>query len=57
MKLVLSSSPHQHVQRRTDQVMRLVIYAMVPGVIAQLYFFGWGVLVQMIIALVTALVC
>jgi len=56
MKLVLSSSPHQHVRRRTDQVMRLVIYAMVPGVIAQLYFFGWGVLVQMLIALVTALV-
>lgn len=56
MKLVLSSSPHQHVRRRTDQVMRMVIYAMVPGVLAQLYFFGWGVVVQMVIALVTAVI-
>lgn len=56
MKLVLSSSPHQHVRRSTDQIMRLVIYAMVPGILAQLYFFGWGVLLQMIIALITALV-
>ncbi|GGF72073.1 electron transport complex subunit D [Alteromonas lipolytica] len=34
--------------------MRLVLYAMVPGVLAQLYFFGWGVIVQMLIALITA---
>lgn len=56
MKLQLSSSPHQHTRRRTDQVMRLVLYAMIPGVVAQLYFFGWGVLVQMLLALATALV-
>lgn len=55
MKLAVSSSPHQHVRRTTDQVMRLVLYAMVPGVIAQLWFFGWGVFWQILIALVTAL--
>ncbi|QJR79894.1 electron transport complex subunit RsxD [Alteromonas pelagimontana] len=56
MKLMLSSSPHQHVKRNTGQVMRLVIYAMIPGIVAQLYFFGWGVFIQAVIAVTTAIV-
>ncbi|GGW74330.1 electron transport complex subunit D [Alteromonas halophila] len=35
--------------------MRLVIYAMVPGIIAQTVIFGWGVLIQSVIACTTAL--
>lgn len=56
MKLTLSSSPHQHVRRTTDQVMRWVLYAMIPGVIAQVVFFGWGVIIQMLLAAITAVV-
>lgn len=56
MKLSLSSSPHQRVKRDTGQVMRLVIYAMVPGILAQSFFFGWGVLIQSLIAVTSALV-
>ena len=56
MKLSLSSSPHQRVKRDTGQVMRMVIYAMLPGMIAQSFFFGWGMLIQAIIAVVSALV-
>ncbi|GEA10427.1 electron transport complex subunit RsxD [Alteromonas sp. KUL49] len=56
MKLTLSSSPHQRVQRDTPQVMRLVIYAMLPGVAAQCYFFGWGIIIQALIAVIAALV-
>lgn len=56
MKLSLSSSPHQHVRRDTGSVMRLVCYAAIPGILAQLVFFGWGVLVQLLLAIVTALV-
>lgn len=55
MKLTLSSSPHQRVKRDTSQVMRLVIYAMIPGIAAQCYFFGWGVLIQILIAVIAAL--
>lgn len=55
MKLTLSSSPHQRVKRDTGQVMRLVMYAMVPGMLAQTFFFGWGMLVQCIIAVTSAL--
>lgn len=56
MKLSLSSSPHQRVKRDTGQVMRMVIYAMIPGMIAQSFFFGWGMLIQSVIAVVSALV-
>ncbi|WP_018984464.1 electron transport complex subunit RsxD [Salinimonas chungwhensis] len=56
MKLTLSSSPHQRVQRDTGQVMRLVIYAMAPAMLVQMYFFGWGLLIQSIIAVSTALI-
>ena len=56
MKLTLSSSPHQRVKRDTSQVMRLVIYAMIPGIIAQTVFFGWGTLIQAFLAVISALV-
>ncbi|MCW8107753.1 electron transport complex subunit RsxD [Alteromonas ponticola] len=56
MKLTLSSSPHQRVKRDTSQVMRLVILAMVPGIIAQVILFGFGVLIQAMIAVLTAIV-
>ena len=39
----------------TNQVMRQVIYALALGVAAQVYFFGFSVLVQIILAIVTAL--
>ncbi|MDM7860020.1 electron transport complex subunit RsxD [Alteromonas sp. ASW11-36] len=54
MKLSLASSPHQHVRRDTGAVMRLVCYAALPGILAQVVFFGWGVLVQLILAGITA---
>lgn len=56
MKLSLSSSPHQRVRRDTGQVMRLVVYAMIPGIVAQAYFFGWGVLIQALLAVISATV-
>jgi len=39
----------------TNQIMRQVIYALVLGVIAAYYFFGWGVVVQIVLAVVTAI--
>jgi len=56
MKLTLSSSPHQRVKRDTGQVMRLVIYAMIPGIIAQTIVFGWGTIIQALLAVTSALV-
>ncbi|WP_100655695.1 electron transport complex subunit RsxD [Alteromonas flava] len=56
MKLSLTSSPHQRIRRDTGQVMRLVCYAMLPGILAQLIFFGWGILLQLALAIFSAVV-
>ena len=48
----IASSPHNHKQNDTASLMRLVIYATIPGIIAQYYFFGWGNLVHIALAIV-----
>lgn len=55
MKLNLASSPHLRAKRDTSQVMRLVLYAMLPGIACQVVFFGWGVVIQAFLAVATAL--
>ncbi|SES85646.1 electron transport complex subunit RsxD [Thalassotalea agarivorans] len=52
----IASSPHNHVKDSTSALMRLVIYATIPGVLAQWYFFGWGNLIQIGIAIAFALI-
>jgi electron transport complex protein RnfD len=54
MRFRLASSPHQHIRRDTGQVMRLVVYAMVPGILLQTWFFGWGTIIQILLAVITA---
>jgi len=39
----------------TSQMMRQVIYALALGVSASYYFFGWGVIVQIILAVISAI--
>ena len=56
MNFNLASSPHQHIRRNTGQVMRLVLYALIPGVLLQTCFFGFGTLIQISLAIVTAVV-
>ena len=41
----------------TNQIMRQVIYALALGIAAMFYFFGWGVLLQIVLAGITALAC
>lgn len=55
MAFWIASSPHNHIQKKTSALMRLVIYATIPGVFAQWYFFGWGNLTHMFIAIIAAL--
>jgi Na+-translocating ferredoxin:NAD+ oxidoreductase subunit D len=56
MTVKLASSPHQHIRRNTGQIMRLVIYAALPGLLVQTWFFGWGAIVHLVIAAITAIV-
>ena len=55
MAFWIASSPHNHTQNETSALMRLVIYATIPGVFAQWYYFGWGNLIHISLAVITAL--
>lgn len=55
MAFWIASSPHNHEQSKTSALMRLVIYALIPGIAAQWYFFGWGNLVHILLACTVAL--
>lgn len=56
MAFWIASSPHNHIKTDTSALMRLVIYATIPGILAQWYFFGWGNIIHIIMAIITALV-
>lgn len=43
-QLYLSSSPHIHADQTTGDIMRAVIYALLPACAVSVYFFGWAAL-------------
>lgn len=51
----MASSPHHHNRRDTGAVMRLVVYAAIPGIAMQTFMFGYGVLVQLVLAISIAI--
>ena len=55
MTFWIASSPHKHEQSKTSALMRLVIYALIPGILAQWYFFGWGNIIHIALAVAVAL--
>lgn len=55
MQFPTTTSPHAAQGNSVDAVMLRVILALVPGAIAMIWYFGWGVLINMGIATVTAL--
>ncbi|PID51452.1 MAG: electron transport complex subunit RsxD [Pasteurellales bacterium] len=50
----MATSPHTHSSNLTAKFMLWVMGAMLPAVVVQCYYFGYGVLIQIIIALVLA---
>ena len=57
MSLLVVSSPHAHGPLSTASVMRTVLLATLPGVAALVYYFGPGVLLNILIGGITALAC
>lgn len=55
MSLRIASSPYTHNRQQTHQLMRWVVLACLPGLIAQSYFFGYGNLIQVILCIGIAL--
>lgn len=52
--MMVRSSPHLPVKPRVQQVMTGVCLALLPGIIAMVWFFGWGVISNLAIAVTTA---
>ncbi|MFW5454379.1 electron transport complex subunit RsxD [Thioalkalivibrio sulfidiphilus] len=48
------TSPHMTPAHNVGQVMRRVLYALVPGTLAMAWYFGWGVLINVALAVVLA---
>jgi electron transport complex protein RnfD len=50
MRFRTVSSPHLARDRDVGQVMRTVLYALLPGIAAATWYFGWGVLFNILVA-------
>jgi len=48
------SSPYQRTKRRTPDIMMMVVLALVPGIAVHSYFFGLGIYIQILLAVLTA---
>jgi electron transport complex protein RnfD len=57
MKLVTPSSPHIHGDTSIRMMMTRVLLALVPAIITYIYFFGWGLLVNIVLTTCTAYAC
>lgn len=55
MSFRITSSPFSHSQQSTGRLMLWVIFACIPGMAAQWYFFGYGNIIQVILAIAVAL--
>ena len=56
MDFATPTSPHLHGDNGVRIIMAQVILALVPGTIAMWWFLGWGILVNVILACVTAVI-
>jgi len=54
MAFRIASSPYTHNRRSTGTIMLLVLLAAIPGMVAQWYYFGYGNLIQVALAALTA---
>lgn len=54
MALTIASSPHDRVPLDTPTLMLRVCYCLIPGIIAQWWFFGSASLIQIMLAMLTA---
>ncbi len=49
------SSPHVHGPANVSRVMLRVLYALIPAALAYIWYFGWGVLINILLAAIVAL--
>ncbi|MCJ8305112.1 RnfABCDGE type electron transport complex subunit D, partial [Shewanella sp.] len=57
MAFKIASSPHLSRRFQTSTLMQRVLLCALPGVAVQCYFFGWGTIIQLLLAICVALFC
>lgn len=57
MALLNISSPHVHSQNSTQKIMQKVMLATIPGLVLLTVFFGWGSLINIMLAGLAAVAC
>lgn len=55
MQLNTASSPHTHGPASLNTVMMRVVYALIPAIALYAWLFGWGVIINLLLATATAL--
>lgn len=55
--LGIEPAPHLHAPMSTEKIMLIVIMSLIPALAVMTYFFGFGTLIQFVIASITALIC
>jgi len=55
MSGVIVSSPYGERPNRVDRLMLQVVLALIPGTAAMVWYFGWGVLINMVLASIFAI--
>ena len=53
----MQSSPYIQRNENVTRMMLAVIYALIPGTLVYIHFFGWGVMINIVTAVFTAVVC
>lgn len=57
MPFKISAAPYLHEAKSVSEIMRQVLYALLPGIVTYIYFFGWGIVVNILLTSITALSC
>jgi electron transport complex protein RnfD len=53
----MHSSPYIQKNENVSRIMLAVIYALIPGTLVYVHFFGFGIIINIIIAVLTAIIC
>ena len=53
----INSSPYIEINENISRMMLAVIFALIPGTLVYIKFFGWGVVVNISFAVITAIIC
>jgi len=57
MSLYAPSSPHFQNDNSVTKIMLKVLYALIPGILVYVFIFGFGVAINILLAIITALSC